>query len=65
MLKGRDILVWLTIKYEGDWNSIYQAIKNKELVDEVQVTEAINKINDKYVTIIDKTWFPKRKKGKK
>jgi DNA processing protein len=62
MIKGRDILVWLSIKYEGDWNSIYQAIKNKELVDEVQVTKAINDIQDSYVTIIDENYPEKLKK---
>ena len=61
MIKGRDVLVWLNIKYEGDWNSIYQAIKNKELVDEVKVTEAINSIQDSYVTIIDDDYPAKLK----
>ena len=55
-LKGKDILVFLSIKYQGDWNSIYQAIKNKELVDETQVQEAISKIDDKIVTIIDEDY---------
>jgi len=62
MIKGRDILVWLSIKYEGDWNSIYQAIKNKELVDEEQVTKAVNNISDSYVTIIDEDYPEKLKK---
>jgi DNA processing protein len=62
MIKGRDILVWLSIKYEGDWNSIYQAIKNKELVDEEQVTKSINDVSDKYVTIIDEDYPEKLKK---
>jgi DNA processing protein len=61
-LKGKDILVYLTIKYQGDWNQIYQAIKNKELVDEVTVSETLNKCEEKYVTIIDDNYPEKLKK---
>lgn len=62
MLKGRDIIIYLSIKYAGDWNAIYQAIKNKEFVDEEQVTKAVNNISDKYVTIIDEDYPEKLKK---
>ena len=61
-LKGKDILVFLSIKYQGDWNSIYQAIKNKELVDETQVQESISKIENKIVTIIDEEYPESLKK---
>jgi DNA processing protein len=54
MLKGRDIIVFLAIKYNGDWNSIYQAIKNKEFVDEQVVNETIAQASKfKVITIID------------
>jgi DNA processing protein len=62
MLKGKDIIVYLAIKYQGDWNAIYQAIKNKELVDEVTVSETLNNCKEKYVTIIDDNYPEKLKK---
>ena len=62
MIKGKDVLVFLSIKYQGDWNSIYQAIKNKELVDETQVQESIAKIESKIVTIIDEEYPESLKK---
>ena len=62
MIKGKDVLVFLSIKYQGDWNSIYQAIKNKELVDETQVQESIAKIESKIVTIIDEDYPESLKK---
>jgi DNA processing protein len=61
MLKGRDIIVYLAIKYQGDWNAIYQAIKNKEMVDEPTVNETLAKEQAKVVTIIDED-YPERLK---
>ena len=61
MLKGRDIIVYLAIKYQGDWNKIYDAIKRKELVDEPSVHETLAKQNSKILTIIDEE-YPERLK---
>ena len=62
MLKGREIIIYLAIKYAGDWNAIYQAIKQKELVDETQVTETLKSIKCEIVTIIDPTYPESLKK---
>ena len=62
MLKGREIIIYLAIKYAGDWNAIYQAIKQKELVDETQVTETLKSIKSEVVTIIDATYPESLKK---
>jgi DNA processing protein len=53
MIKGRDIIIFLAVKYKGDWNAIYQAIKQKELVDEPDVQQALQSIKCHVVTIID------------
>jgi DNA processing protein len=53
MIKGRDIIIFLAVKYKGDWNAIYQAIKQKELVDEPDVQQALHSIKCHVVTIID------------
>jgi len=62
LIKGRDILTYLSVKYEGDWSAIYQAIKNKELVDEQTVLQTINEITVSYTTIIDEDYPESLKK---
>jgi len=54
-IKGRDIIVYLAVKYNGDWNKIYEAIKNKEIVDEPTVVSTVAKAYKKYkiIAIID------------
>jgi DNA processing protein len=56
MLKGRDIIIYLAVKYKGDWNSIYQAIKTKEIVEEPDVRQAMDRLQCSVVTIIDDTY---------
>jgi DNA processing protein len=53
MMKGRDIIIFLAIKYEGDWNRIYQAIKEKEHVQEEEVHHALARVRSHVLTIID------------
>ena len=62
LLKGKDIITYLSVKYDGDWNSIYQAIKNKEMVDEQTVLQTINEITVSYTTIIDEDYPESLKK---
>ena len=44
MIKGRDILVYLSIKYRNVWDDVYKAIKEKELVDEFLSDQIVYKI---------------------
>lgn len=53
MLKGRDILAYLSIKYNGDWDQIYAAIKNKEKIDEKQLHELLSNNQSQFYTLID------------
>lgn len=55
-IKGRDIIVYLATKYQGDWNRIYEAIKNKELVDATTVNEVVSSIKSKVCAIIDEDY---------
>ena len=64
-IKGRDIIVYLATKYQGDWNRIYEAIKNKELVDEPTVTEVVSSIKSKVCAIIDDDYPEALKKSYK
>ncbi|MBR1581783.1 MAG: DNA-protecting protein DprA [Bacilli bacterium] len=52
-MEGREILVYLSIKYDGDWNKIITAIKEKESVDLKVAKEEVSKIKDKYITCLD------------
>lgn len=63
-IKGRDIIVYLAVKYNGDWNKIYQAIKDKEIVDEPTVVSTIAEAVNKYkiLTIIDSDYPDSMKK---
>jgi DNA processing protein len=56
MLKGRDIIIYLAMKYQGEWNAIYQAIKQKEIVDETLVVQTIQSLKSLVVTIIDEQY---------
>lgn len=52
-MEARNILIYLSLKYDGDWNKIYNAIKTKENVDKDAVEKCIEKIKCKAVTLID------------
>jgi DNA processing protein len=64
-INGRDILTFLALKYEGDWNKIYEAIKNKELVDSVTLKETIRTLKSKVCLIIDEDYPEALKKSYK
>ncbi|MCQ2087413.1 MAG: DNA-processing protein DprA [Bacilli bacterium] len=53
MLSGRQILIALAIKYQGDWNSIYSAISSKEICELNTYLEEFNKSTCKATTILD------------
>lgn len=45
-------LVYLSIKYNGDWHSICQFLKDKQKLDWNEVNEVVNKLEDKWITIL-------------
>jgi len=50
---GREILVYLSIKYQGDWEKIYDAVKRREKIDIDEAKIKIQQVKSKYVTCID------------
>lgn len=52
-LKPRDILIYFSIKYHGDWSEIFSAIKRKEEINEDEANETISKLNCKVITLLD------------
>lgn len=57
-MQGREIMIYLAAKYNGDWNRIYEAIKNKEHVNEIDVLSTVKDVesNVKCLTIIDEEY---------
>ncbi len=54
MVKGRDLLIYLSVTYEGDWHKIFDAIKRKEknfTVDDVD--QAVTSVKAKTTTLLD------------
>lgn len=47
-----EILLYFAIKYNGDWNKIYEAIKTKESVNDEDLKEVILNNKEEYITII-------------
>ncbi|MGL5733102.1 MAG: DNA-processing protein DprA [Metamycoplasmataceae bacterium] len=50
------ILIYFALKYKGDFISIYNALKNKEIVDPFEIDELEKKLNEKKIkaiTILD------------
>ncbi len=52
-IAGREILLYLSLKYEGDWDKMYDAIKKKEDIDFDLADELIAAQEREYVTIVD------------
>jgi DNA processing protein len=62
LLKGRDIIIYLAVKYDGDWNAIYSAIKQKELVNQKEIDALLGQLKCQTVTIIDDNYPESLKK---
>lgn len=53
MLEGREILLGLSLKYEGDWDKIYDAIKEKVFLKEEEYLQLKYKNHSNYITFLD------------
>lgn len=58
----RKILLYFALKYEGDYNKVYLAIKSKEHVSLNSLKQIEEKINCNYLTILDDN-YPECLKG--
>ena len=52
-MKGRDLLIYLSIKYQGVWNNIYSAISRKESVNSIDVEDEVSHLKCQTLTILD------------
>ena len=55
-MSGRELLLYLSIKYEGDYQKLLDAITAKEKVKEEDVIERIKDVKCKYLTILDEEY---------
>lgn len=55
-MKARDLLIYLSIKYHGVWNDIYNAIVSKEKADFNEATLIVSNLSSSVVTIIDENY---------
>lgn len=57
----KDILLYFSCKYQGNWFEVYKAVMNLEKYDEVKCKEYKKKITSNYITILDES-YPERLK---
>ena len=55
-MKSREILAYLSVKHNGDWNKIYQDLMNKKYGSEEEMKEILSTIKCNYITLIDKEY---------
>lgn len=51
-----EILLYFSLKYNGDFEKIYKALENKEKVDENQKKELLKKVSANYTTMVSKDY---------
>ena len=49
----RDVIIYLSIKYQGDWDKIYNAIKKKESCETQEIERVVSSLGCKAITILD------------
>ncbi len=50
---GSDILIYLSVKYRGNWDKIYDAINQREEVDQEEVQKMYRNLHYKAITLFD------------
>ena len=51
-----EVLLYLSLKYKGDWESIFHAVRVKEKYDHAKLEELRKDMKCKYVTLLDKEY---------
>lgn len=55
-MSGRDLLIYLSLKYEGDFEKMLKAIKNKEETNDDEIKKTIVTVKSNVLTILDKDY---------
>jgi len=57
----RDVILYFALKYKGDWNLIYKAIKDLEDIDVDEYDDLKKKLKANFITILDNEYPEKLK----
>lgn len=60
-MEVRKILLYLALKYKGDWDKIYRAVELKEDINEKDVKSTFNAFKGNFITILDEEYPAKLK----
>lgn len=55
-LDAREILLYLTLKYENNWDKIYEILKSKSDIDMDEAERVVDEYCGEFVTILDKEY---------
>ena len=55
-MEPRENLLYLALKYKGEWNPIYEDVTNHVEIDEKEAIKEISKVNSNYITILDEEY---------
>jgi DNA processing protein len=58
MVTMRDILVYLSVSFLGDWGKIREALVNKIKVSDEEVMKVVGGVKNSYITLIDDDYPP-------
>lgn len=64
-MSSREILLYYSLKYNGDWSKIYNAIHDKEEINYEEAEQTIKEFKGKYITILDEEYPQTLKRGYK
>jgi len=56
MIRGRDIIAGITIYHKNDWKSVYNAIQEKQFIEDEELKELISGLKGNFITIIDEDY---------
>ena len=56
MIRGRDVIAGMVIYHHNDWEAIYNAIQQKQLIDEEDLKELISGLKGDFIAIIDEDY---------
>ena len=57
-MTSREYLLYWSLKFQGDWDKIYEAVSQKTEVDEKELKSVISKYTGNYITALDRYDYP-------
>ena len=60
-MEMRDILLYLTLKHQGNWEKIYNDIASKTFYNDKDINETVENFKGNFITIVDKEYPTKLK----